>query len=88
MISATGRQTLDRNAAAGFETLAIHMRMRVEEPGEDGSAAQIDPFRIRAGGPQNISRCPDLHNASMADRDCFGDRRPIVERNDDPIMED
>ena len=60
----------------------------VDQPGDDGAAAQIDPPRVRTGEPADVLVRADRHDPIGADRHRLRDREAIVDGDDLAIRQD
>src|SRR5271166_2198755 len=61
---------------------AHQMRVRVDEPGNHGLAAEIDSASVRPGEPRDVLIAADRYKAVASNRDCLRDAEPIVDGDD------
>ena len=63
----------------GEDAEVQHVRVGVDEPGQDGRAAYVDPLGARAGDPLHVVAPADADDATVAFDQRFGrGERPVA----------
>ena len=83
-----GVKTGNGDAAARFETFAVRMRMRVEEPGQNRAAREVNELGRRSGIFQQRRIVADCRDVTRPHRDGLRYSRAAVEGNDLAAMQD
>jgi hypothetical protein len=65
-----------------LQPFAVEMRVRVDEPGNDGAPAQLDTPGAGMGEREHVGVATDGENAISRDRHRFGDGRTAIEGQD------
>src|SRR5947208_2258737 len=66
----------------GLEALVVHVRVAVDQAGDDGASAKLDPFRASIGQPADLFAAAERQYAPVSDRQCLMDARALVQRHD------
>ena len=78
----------DRDPAAGFQPLAVHVRVGVEDAGRHRAAPGVDDPSLAPAPPQNLRRGADRLDPPVPDRECLRLRPRRIEGEHASIAKD